>query len=132
MTNQDKLSLILMAIKIQLTNQMTINGQVFCQIANTNHWVNANDLTLKAKTSKKNKKAKKTSVSYRYRRVARTVKKVRLVDAKGRKTKRTLKAGTTWKTFARKKINGKWYYRLGTQKQWVRASAMKVLKYSKF
>ena len=66
MTNQDKLSLILMAIKIQLTNQMTINGQVFYQIANTNHWVNANDLTLKAKTSKKNKKAKKTSVSYRY------------------------------------------------------------------
>ena len=118
--------------KLKLTNQMTINGQVFYQITNTNHWVSANDLSIKAKTSKKSKKAKKTSVSHKYRRVARTVKKVRLVDAKGRKTKRTLKAGTSWKTFARKKINGKWYYRLGTQKQWVRASAMKVLKHSKF
>lgn len=117
---------------LQLTNQMTINGQVFYQITNTNHWVSANDLSIKAKTSKKSKKAKKTSVSHKYRRVARTVKKVRLVDAKGRKTKRTLKAGTSWKTFARKKINGKWYYRLGTQKQWARASAMKVLKHSKF
>lgn len=118
--------------KLKLTNQMTINGQVFYQITNTNHWVSANDLSIKAKTSKKSKKAKKTSVSHKYRRVARTVKKVRLVDAKGRKTKRTLKAGTSWKTFARKKINGKWYYRLGTQKQWARASAMKVLKHSKF
>lgn len=113
---------------LQLTNQMTINGQVFYQIANTNHWISANDLSIKAKTNKKSKKTKKTSVSYRYRRIARVIKKVRLVDAKGRKTKRTLKAGTTWKTFARKKINGKWYYRLGTQKQWVRASDVKILK----
>lgn len=113
---------------LQLTNQMTINGQVFYQIANTNHWISANDLSIKAKMNKKSKKTKKTSVSYRYRRIARVIKKVRLVDAKGRKTKRTLKAGTTWKTFARKKINGKWYYRLGTQKQWVRASDVKILK----
>ena len=113
---------------LQLTNQMTINGQVFYQIANTNHWISANDLSIKAKTNKKSKKTKKTSVSYRYRRIARVIKKVRLVDAKGKKTKRTLKAGTTWKTFARKKINGKWYYRLGTQKQWVRASDVKILK----
>ena len=113
---------------LQLTNQMTINGQVFYQIANTNHWISANDLSIKAKTNKKSKKTKKTSVSYRYRGIARVIKKVRLVDAKGRKTKRTLKAGTTWKTFARKKINGKWYYRLGTQKQWVRASDVKILK----
>lgn len=113
---------------LQLTNQMTINGQVFYRIANTNHWISANDLSIKAKMNKKSKKTKKTSVSYRYRRIARVIKKVRLVDAKGRKTKRTLKAGTTWKTFARKKINGKWYYRLGTQKQWVRASDVKILK----
>ena len=59
MTNQDKLSLILMAIKIQLTNQMTINGQVFYQIANTNHWVNANDLPLKLRQVKRIKKLRR-------------------------------------------------------------------------
>ena len=130
-------------ITVRLTSQMTRDNQVFYQIKDSNKWVKASDLSLKpqvadnketkkTKVSKKAKKAKKTATSYKYRRVARVVKRVRLVDNKGRKTKRTLEVGTNWKTFARKKINGKWYYRLGTQKQWARATAMKVRKHSKF
>lgn len=129
---------------VQLTIQMTKGAQVFYQIANSDKWVNASDLSLqqepakklaptkKAQKNKKAKKAKKTSISHKFRRIARVVKRVRLVNAHGKKTKRTLSVGTNWKTFAKKKINGKWYYRLGTQKQWVRATAMKVLKHSKF
>ncbi len=130
-------------VTVQLTSQMARDNQVFYQIEDSNKWVKASDLSLKpqvadnketkkTKVSKKAKKAKKTATSYKYRRVARVVKRVRLVDNKGRKTKRTLEVGTNWNTFAKRKINGKWYYRLGTQKQWARATAMKVRKHSKF
>ncbi|MCI1883556.1 MAG: SLAP domain-containing protein [Lactobacillus sp.] len=47
---------------------------------------------------------------------------VALVDAQGNTTGATLPAGSQWKAFAKKTINGKTYYRLGTDKQWAPAN----------
>lgn len=48
---------------------------------------------------------------------------VGLVDSNGHATGRLLPAGSRWKAFAKKTINGNLYYRLGSQQQWVLASA---------
>lgn len=132
---------------VHLIRQLTRNNQTFYQVSDNEKWVSASDVDIQStntvenqgtdnevnKTSKHVKKTSKgKSISHKYRRIARVVKKVTLVDAKGKKTKRTLKVGTNWKVFAKKKIKGHLYYRLGTQKQWARASYMKVLKHSWF
>lgn len=130
--------------RVHLVEQLTRNNETFYRLNDSVQWVKASDLDLepaKAKktnqqakkaTKKSTKQAKKAYLGRRYRRVARVVKKVTLVDGKGKKTKRTLKVGTNWKVFAKKKIKGQLYYRLGNQKQWALAKNMRILKHSKF
>lgn len=132
---------------VHLVKQLTRNSQTFYQISDNEKWVNASDIDIQSATSVENKKtdnkvnrpskygkraSRSKSLSHRYRRIARVVKKVTLVDAKGKKTRRVLKVGTNWKVFAKKKIKGHLYYRLSNQRQWARASYMKVLKHSWF
>lgn len=47
---------------------------------------------------------------------------VQLVDGQGQQTSATLPAGSAWKAFAQKTINGQVYYRLGTDRQWAPAN----------
>lgn len=47
--------------------------------------------------------------------------KVRLVNSKGAYQNQYVAKNTKWKVFAKKTINGKTYYRIGTQNQWIPA-----------
>ncbi|QQP29054.1 SEC10/PgrA surface exclusion domain-containing protein [Lactobacillus ultunensis] len=130
---------------VHLINKLTRADKVFYQLKNSDQWISSSDLDLKSKVTpepsitpeapkniKKTRRSHTRNLEHKFRRIAQVTKKVVLVTQKGNKTKRTLRVGTNWKVFAKKKIRGKLYYRLGTQKQWALASHMRVLKHSKF
>lgn len=54
--------------------------------------------------------------------------KIALVDSNGHYTGKYLATNTNWKVLAKKTINGKTYYRLGTEQQWIPAEFLQVKK----
>lgn len=53
---------------------------------------------------------------------------ISLRDSNGHATGKYIRTNTQWKYFATKIIGGKKYYKLGTEKQWVPAKYLKVVK----
>lgn len=47
--------------------------------------------------------------------------KIDLVDGNGKKSGQSIKANSNWKVIAKKEIDGKTYYQIGTDKQWIAA-----------
>ena len=53
---------------------------------------------------------------------------IALLDGEGNYTGKYISTNSNWKVFARKTINGRTYYRLGTDQQWAPASYLNLIK----
>ena len=53
---------------------------------------------------------------------------IALLDGEGNYTGKYISTNSNWKVFARKTINGRTYYRLGTDQQWAHASYLTLIK----
>lgn len=89
-----------------------INGIEYYRLGTDKQWVQAQYVDA-AKASATTPAAKHA--------IYTTNSETALVDGNGNATGATLPANTDWKAFASKTINGKTYYRLGTDKQWAPA-----------
>jgi hypothetical protein len=90
-----------------------INGLEYYRLGTDKQWVQARWVDAS--------RAKESTPTTK-RAIFTTNSEVSLVDGNGNATGATLPANTDWKAFASKIINGKTYYRLGTDKQWAPAA----------
>lgn len=94
----------------------TINGQLYYRIGNQSQWVQGRDVKILNEAEEA-----MTGVVHVPVLAQHPTWKIGLVDSNGRHTGQYIATNTNWKVFAKKSINGKLYYRLGTQNQWIPA-----------
>ncbi len=110
----------------QVTHYEIIDGQKWYQVG-TNQWVLAGDAAVEGKSSDVS-----SLTETKLRAVAKVTYKgtgsVRLLDRSGHYQNSYVKKQTSWKVFAQATINGKLYYRLGNQRQWIPAQYVKLTR----
>lgn len=103
---------------IKVLAKKTVNGRTFYKIAD-NEWIPA-EFTLGTEEQAVQAIAYMPVVNHK------RGWKVALMDENGHYTGKYLSTNTSWKVFAKKVINGRLCYRLGTQAQWVPADYLVI------
>ncbi|WP_276804060.1 SLAP domain-containing protein [Lactobacillus hominis] len=110
--------------KVATFDTRTLNGVSYTRVgsASSNTWIQTQYLDGSYKP------ATKPSTSSNEEKISGVAKVVyngrggvKLLNGKGQYQTQVVKNGTSWKVFAKKTINGKTYYRIGNDNQWIPA-----------
>ncbi|QNQ81009.1 SLAP domain-containing protein [Lactobacillus sp. PV034] len=98
---------------------VTVGGVKYLKIANSDLYIQAQyvDGSYKPSTSNKGEESVSGVLTVKYDGKG----KVGLTDANGKYTGQYVSKNSRWKVFAKKTINGREFYRIGNQKQWIPA-----------
>ncbi len=95
--------------------EKTINGKLYYRLGTNNQWI------LATQTSQVNQNEKSVEGYIYVPSLKNKNTKIALLDGQGHYTGKYISANSNWKVFAKKIVNGKLYYRIGNQNQWVPA-----------
>ncbi len=104
-------------------NPVTVAGVSYYKIANSNDYIQAQyvDGSWKPATKPSTNSSNEEKVSGVATVVYNGRGGVKLLNGEGKYQSQVVPNGSSWKVFARKTINGKTYYRLGNDNQWIPA-----------
>ena len=110
---------------VKVSAKKTIDGQVYYKLGNDKQWIQAKyvkfvtDWKMPTKTTVTPNQETKVDGELQVNYVPNY--SVCLHDQYGKAMKQLVKDGTHWRFFAKKTIDGKVYYRIGNQNQWILA-----------